>query len=438
MDQKLQLGPPKLGIRLISIIMSRAQQRQAATAQRLRNWCFTINNPEDNLNVVSTHDALHAWGESLFTNCGLRFLVFQLERGASGTPHLQGYLEYPRSMRFAHVRRDLHDRSHLEPRRGTAQEARDYCCKPDGRILGPFEYGQLGHESQGQRTDLEALAGRITEGATRRDLVEEMPAVMAKYHKGAEYLMRYQRAQPQPAEAPEVTLLVGPPGAGKSRYAYDHEDPDDIWTSPVTDGIWCDEYDTHPAVLLDDFDGRMSKYPLKHFLRLLDRYVVNATVKSSFTKWKPKRIYITSNYHPREWYATLSALLRLILLGISGRSVNRSMARSHDGSLKSSRFIPTELDDWSSSPETHFGELTGIPRSSRHRLQRQSALLGARSFIESDLWFLPWVTSDTISSSITLGSSSESDPIASESYEASFVSDDLDTDTSFTLSYSIE
>ena len=107
----------------------------------------------------------------------------------------------------------------------------------------------------------------------------------------------YPRSRP---EAPEVNLLYGPAGCGKTWKCT--ELSDDLWMTPVTDGLWFDGYDGQDDALLDDFSGKFSKMSLTNLLRVLDRYVVQVPIKGGFVQFAPKRIFITTNIHPRDWY----------------------------------------------------------------------------------------------------------------------------------------
>lgn len=50
----------------------------------------------------------------------------------------------------------------------------------------------------------------------------------------------------------------------------------------------------------DDF--RADTCELHVLLQILDRYPIDVPIKGGFTAWRPKRIYITSAFHPREVY----------------------------------------------------------------------------------------------------------------------------------------
>lgn len=84
---------------------------------RVRNWCFTLNNyTSDDIDSIKA------------INC--RYLIFGKEVGASGTPHLQGYIEFDKSVRFSYVKK-LFPKAHLEPRT-KPREANIKYCKKEG------------------------------------------------------------------------------------------------------------------------------------------------------------------------------------------------------------------------------------------------------------------------------------------------------------------
>lgn len=95
--------------------------------QQGKYWCFTINNPEP-----EDCDKINA----LWNDKHAEFLVYQLEQGENGTKHLQGYICFKHNYRFNRIKKLTTNRIHLEKRRGTHSEARDYCTKDDTRVEG--------------------------------------------------------------------------------------------------------------------------------------------------------------------------------------------------------------------------------------------------------------------------------------------------------------
>lgn len=95
-----------------------------------RHWCFTLNNytAED----VASLDALGTSDE-------VSYVVYGKEVGANGTPHLQGYIIFARKKRMREASRYFIANPHLEAKRGTPEQAAQYCKKG-----GDFtEHGEL-------------------------------------------------------------------------------------------------------------------------------------------------------------------------------------------------------------------------------------------------------------------------------------------------------
>lgn len=257
-------------------------------AGKARNWLFTLNNPSESDEVFL--ERVKTWPK-------LRFVTFQREVGEQGTPHFQGYVEFTETTRLTACKR-LDPTAHWEQRRGTQQEAIDYCNKADTRVAGPYTFGEAAQDRQGRRTDiLEAVETLKRYGLKRAR--EDHPEVWIKYHRGLRDIDL--SSVRQTGEAPSVYLLFGPPGCGKTRSFYDIEGYDGCHLI-CSGGFWFDGYDGDDAVLLDDFDGRASRWTLSQTLNVLDRYHVRVPIKGSFTRWRPKRIYVSTNVHPREWF----------------------------------------------------------------------------------------------------------------------------------------
>jgi len=70
--------------------------------------------------------------------------------------------------------------------------------------------------------------------------------------------------------------------------------------------MWWDLYSGEPDVIMDDFYGT-DDFAYSEFLKLTDRYDYLAQVKGGMTRVNPRRIFITSNKHPRDWYVGVPA-----------------------------------------------------------------------------------------------------------------------------------
>ena len=201
---------------------------------RSKYWCFTINNPEVSAEQLQAVALAHT---------DIKYLIFQEEQGEEETRHFQGYIEWRNRKMLSYVKRHFNHRAHYEKRRGTQQEAIDYCRKEDTRIAGPYEYGEPTETNQGKRTDLLAVKESIDEGLRKRELYEDHFCVMSKYrHLYDDYTMT---KRPRRTEDLVVILNYGPPGTGKTRFAYDnYGQSEDFWDMPPNNGtLWFDNYD---------------------------------------------------------------------------------------------------------------------------------------------------------------------------------------------------
>jgi len=261
---------------------------------------FTINNP-------TPADTPEAWQ-------GAKYVIYQKERGAAGTEHIQGYVHMLKRCTLVAMKR-LHRTAHFEPRRGTHEQARAYCMKDDTAIAGTrVEWGTppaQGLERMGGNSQQERWVGvkrEIDEGATLAEVEELDPEIGLKYG-GA--LQRYKaRKTTERSWKTQVIVLWGTTGSGKSRYCQ-NKYPGAYW-KPRNDW-WCG-YEGHEVVIIDDFYGWL---PLDFMLRLLDRYPLLVGTKGAHAQFVAKTIVITSNKEPLQWYKNISqehipALLRRI------------------------------------------------------------------------------------------------------------------------------
>lgn len=135
-----------------------------------RNWVFTINNPDPPVWEFLTHlETISRRG------------VYQLERGEAGTEHIQGYVEFNGNKTLNGLKRLL-NRVHWETRRGTRDQAYQYCRKEDTRVQPPHEWGDW-EVGRGARTDWASFRKSIEEARTWDDLFknDEIQPLLAKY-----------------------------------------------------------------------------------------------------------------------------------------------------------------------------------------------------------------------------------------------------------------
>lgn len=255
-------------------------------SKRYRAFCFTDFEPSEARKAF--------WLEQDF-----KYLVFQLEKcPESGREHYQGYVELKKQSRLKALKKWLGEKVHFEARKGTAQEAADYCKKEESRIDGYWESGTI--SKPGKRSDLDAVKRAIDEGATEVEVADQFFGTWCRNYRA---FARYKRLKTESKEdcLKEVSCFWGDAGTGKTRAVYEKEGYE-IYSKP--DGPWFDGYEGQDVVLFDDYTGDL---PSGQFLKLLDRYPMKVPVKGDFVNWTPKRIYLTSNLSPEEWYPNASA-----------------------------------------------------------------------------------------------------------------------------------
>lgn len=218
--------------------------------------------------------------------------------------HIQGYVVFRKPTAYKDVDRILGTAgAHYEVAKGNHQQAADYCKKEaaSGDLL---EVGKLPGGS-GHRTDLEEIHRKIRDGGRMFDIANEHFGTWVHNHRAfAKFQELVRMNLDERKEAPKVFTFWGAAGTGKTRKVY--EESPNVYAVPVSsnDSIWFDGYDGHSDVLFDDFYGGIK---FSKMLKLLDRYPLQVPIKGGYVPFRPKRIYITSNTDPRDWYKNVPA-----------------------------------------------------------------------------------------------------------------------------------
>lgn len=250
---------------------------------RFRSCCFTLNN-------YTEADLTHL--SQLTDKDGITYIVFQRERGANGTPHVQGYINSANSRSLASWRTLISGRAHIERARGTAQENQAYCSKDEGREPGTTVHTWGRIPEQGKRNDLDAVGALIKGGATEREVFESDPSSYIKFSAGIKRALGL--IQGKRSWKTRVFWFYGPTGTGKSREAYDRFP--EAYTKPGATKWW-DGYDGQSDVIVDDY--RRDFCTFAELLRLLDRYPLTVEYKGGYTAFLARNIVITTPYCPR-------------------------------------------------------------------------------------------------------------------------------------------
>lgn len=251
----------------------------------------------------------------------MRYLVFQREVAPStGREHWQGFLQLANSCRWKKAQEAIgDDKAHIEIA-ADPKSAAEYCKatewkgKDKGAVPGTMrEFGTFS-AGQGSRNDLIAMKDMVDNAATDLEIWDEHFASMLRYHKGLSVYRSLKNKCRDPARAPTVYVLTGPPGTGKSRWWAEHFAPADTYVLPRPSNSmdpWWDGYQGQSVVVLDDFYGWIKYSTL---LNLLDRYPMSINIKGqALQQLRATTFVITSNQLPDMWYKDtndISALRR--------------------------------------------------------------------------------------------------------------------------------
>lgn len=233
---------------------------------------------------------------------GIACIRGQLERGESGYLHWQVVVWFGKVVRLSAIKKTFGSESHWELTRSVAAE--EYVWKDDTGIPNTrFELGERPLKRNSSK-DWDAI-----KMAAKSGRLDDIPSDV--YIRSYQSLKRIACDHMEPvAVEREVVVYWGPTGVGKSRRAWDEAGMDSYPKDPRSK-FW-DGYRNHQHVVIDEFRGGID---VAHLLRWFDRYPVIVEVKGSSVVLAARKIWITSNLDPREWYAlldkeTLDALLR--------------------------------------------------------------------------------------------------------------------------------
>lgn len=279
-------------------MLPRSAAARARDAERAhRNLCFTWNNPPDDFLLDLSH-------------CGelVRYAIASLEIGENGTPHYQGYASFNRGVRYRQAARELgmpEGKVHFEPANGTAAENKAYITKDPWYTT---EFGDLKEVGQGKRSDLAAAAAAAADVTIPMcDVILQHSSAAMRYSKNmnvvrAAALVKERQNIPAITKRREVktTVYWGPAGSGKTTRALKRKD---LFILPSNDRdgvIWFDGYMGQKNILIEDFTPNCIGQ--KALLNICDGAPMAFAVKGAFVPAEWTAVYITSNYHPKNWF----------------------------------------------------------------------------------------------------------------------------------------
>lgn len=218
---------------------------------------------------------------------GVRYAIYGKETcPTTGNTHWQAYIELFNSQRPSFLKKAWNDNTlHHEMRRGTRDQARDYCKKENNfKEFGKWIKGQ------GHRTDLEEIGLALTSGeSTLTQIMENAPATFCQYRNGLKDLAALgTKKKTKKFRKLDVELITGPTGCGKTRYAMENAD----YRIQGTQLSWWQDYDGEEAICIDEYSNDVK---ITELLNLLDGYQLRLNVKGTHTYANWTKVYITTN-----------------------------------------------------------------------------------------------------------------------------------------------
>ena len=274
---------------------------------------LTINNPD-------TTDVI------LVKNLDYSFIVGGFEKApTTGTPHLQAYVELETKMRFSTLKRKV-PRARIDKAKGPPEDAAGYCQKGEANTKPPEGWrsfdnnphptyveaiprdGELmewNKDKCGTRTDLKDLKDDIVAGNTTiKKILMNDPDKYHQYGRTLQAIQDHVDARWVRTSPCHIEWRFGPTKTGKTEAALGKNnskyDPDQHFVWP-RDGDWCDMYDGHPEIIINDFRGNIMSY---------DQLIQLADVYNSFVRrrgraplpMKARVIHINSPLSPQECF----------------------------------------------------------------------------------------------------------------------------------------
>ncbi len=278
---------------------------------RFRNIVFTLNNP-----TLQEREAYAGLRGRTYPMNGLKYITFSEERGEQGTVHFQGYGELMRrytltSLRHAHP--ILFNRAAIYSRRGTQAQAIHYVNKPIANctcthctdcpapITAAVQYGD--RRRQGSRkSTYKNIAQAIQDGEELKDLQEEFPGLFLQNKEKINDF--YIKQLGKRDWSMQVDIFYGKTGTGKTYMA--HLQNPDAYPVPWPTGgrWWWPEYCGQHTCIMDEFRHQIK---MDVMLKMLDRYSWYLERKNGNMHFVSKKIVITTNVDPKDWYPNLTS-----------------------------------------------------------------------------------------------------------------------------------
>ena len=274
-----------------------------------RSWFCVWNNPQETLELTEPNEiaekALEMWLQDKPTRTGAVAYCIS----ALGLHHLHMVLEDNNKARFSALK-NAFPKAHLEPTRGTKEQAEDYINKrgkyeeKGEQVLYIAKFGEI-KGCQGQRKDFEILEQFIEEGKTPNEILD-----MSFGYRRYEKLIRDAYYRKREKETPflrdiKVYWHVGLSGSGKSFVAnqiIEEYGEDNMYFVTDYENGGLDRYNGERVLFLDEFRGQIRYSTL---LAMLQGYKQQFHARYSNITGLWTEVHITSVLPPELVYSNM-------------------------------------------------------------------------------------------------------------------------------------
>lgn len=251
--------------------------------------------------------------EKSVTDCVATYACYGEEVApTTGQKHLQAYIRFKDGKTLSSCTK-LMKGFHCIMSKGDCDQNIKYCAKTREGDIPNEVFCEYGTRAAAQGAD----GGNRTKelwleykAAAKEGRIDDIDGeIFIKHYSSLKRIERDFMIPPPDMDGVCGIWYYGDTGTGKSRAArLDY--PNAFMKLP---NKWWDGYTGQDNVIIDDFDKNHSV--LGYHLKIWgDRYAFTAEVKGTTTSIRPKKIVVTSNYHPKEIWGespqTLEPILR--------------------------------------------------------------------------------------------------------------------------------
>jgi len=258
------------------------QLRDQANDKGVRRWCFTWNN-------YSEPD------EEFLKSMKTVWTIFERETcPTTGTPHLQGAMVFKDQKTFGALNRLTKKKCIWEPMICPEWCSETYCNK----LNVAYESGKRPVSKKQQGKNEQLRWDNIKNLAKKGDLDAIPSSEFIRYYSTLKKIACDYAEDPMSLNHLDNEWIYGETGTGKSYPFEKMRDEHQTCFFKTHDALW-QGYRGQPVVCIDELDPED-----RGMLRLLKSWmgkgVIEAKVHYSHGKFRPKRIIVCSNYHPRD------------------------------------------------------------------------------------------------------------------------------------------